>query len=409
MQTIQSLPQHLRGELYNNFISDAFTSDGFISDDFSSDIKISHPIKTDFIFNTHDDLIRIIDTCMFLAVDLPIELFQYIELHPDAILNSIDRYNANVLSGVIEESFFVTTEEYRALKLFAENILSNTINDDCMYAIKNGSVVLLDYFIRLEKNKAGTYYTPLNIYNGTLKGVPLEIQEQKLPINELNGTPPFWACPISNLYRCRNHILLDWAVKYGHIPIINYLLSLHWIHELFPTQSLQYSEQTIAQELYTMAAKYGQLPLLKYFRETLHLQWDTNVVQTALSYQHNDCLQYALENNAPIPQYAIGLAVKHSSIDALRLLVEVGKVTPTKDDTLYASQYGTVEQLAYIHEQNVEWHHHAVNFAARFKKYACMEYGMNNGASYDIVIVTLAREPYSYEIDRWIAERIRLY
>jgi len=34
-------------------------------------------------------------------------------------------------------------------------------------------------------------FRPLKIYNGTPKGVPLEIQWQQLPINELNGTPPF--------------------------------------------------------------------------------------------------------------------------------------------------------------------------------------------------------------------------
>jgi hypothetical protein len=34
------------------------------------------------------------------------------------------------------------------------------------------------------------HFTPLKIYNGTPEGVPLEIQWQQLPINELNGTPP---------------------------------------------------------------------------------------------------------------------------------------------------------------------------------------------------------------------------
>jgi hypothetical protein len=46
-------------------------------------------------------------------------------------------------------------------------------------------------------------FTPLKIYNGTPEGVPLEIQGQQLPINELNGTPLKGACPISNLHRCK--------------------------------------------------------------------------------------------------------------------------------------------------------------------------------------------------------------
>lgn len=46
-------------------------------------------------------------------------------------------------------------------------------------------------------------FTPLKIDNGTPSGVPLEIQEQQLPINELNGTPPVVGCPISNLHQCK--------------------------------------------------------------------------------------------------------------------------------------------------------------------------------------------------------------
>ena len=51
--------------------------------------------------------------------------------------------------------------------------------------------------------------TPLNIYNGTPEGVPLEIQWQQLPINELNGTPLKGARPISNLHRSKSTILND--------------------------------------------------------------------------------------------------------------------------------------------------------------------------------------------------------
>ena len=44
-------------------------------------------------------------------------------------------------------------------------------------------------------------FTPLNIYNGTLKGVPQDIQRQPLPINELKCNPQDEDCPISNLHR----------------------------------------------------------------------------------------------------------------------------------------------------------------------------------------------------------------
>ena len=56
--------------------------------------------------------------------------------------------------------------------------------------------------------KPYSVFSPLNIYNGTPLGVPLEMQGQQLPINELNGTPPEGACPISNLHRCKDDRLM---------------------------------------------------------------------------------------------------------------------------------------------------------------------------------------------------------
>ena len=69
-------------------------------------------------------------------------------------------------------------------------------------------------------------FTPLKIYNGTPKNVPLEIQCQQLPINELNGTHLSATCPISNLHRSKNDKInklietnikksIDWCIRYG--------------------------------------------------------------------------------------------------------------------------------------------------------------------------------------------------
>jgi hypothetical protein len=69
MLTITQLPLHLQGELYKNVL------DNFGEEE---ETFIGRPIKTDFIFDTHEDIIHMIDTCMFLAVDLPDELFNYV-------------------------------------------------------------------------------------------------------------------------------------------------------------------------------------------------------------------------------------------------------------------------------------------------------------------------------------------
>jgi hypothetical protein len=66
-------------------------------------------------------------------------------------------------------------------------------------------------------------FTPLKIYNGTplaKQSVPLEIQGQQLPINELNGTPLSGACPISNLHRCKYPSAFD--LYLGEVDFENY-------------------------------------------------------------------------------------------------------------------------------------------------------------------------------------------
>ena len=49
-------------------------------------------------------------------------------------------------------------------------------------------------------------YTPLNIYNGTLKNVPQDVKGQPLPINQLKGNPPEEDCSISNVHLCKNEL-----------------------------------------------------------------------------------------------------------------------------------------------------------------------------------------------------------
>ena len=78
------------------------------------------------------------------------------------------------------------------------------------------------YFIFYKNNIISIRnFTPLKIYIGTPEGVPLEIQGQQLPINELNGTPPKAACPILNLQGCK---AVGYRLKKGY-----YSLSLKYI------------------------------------------------------------------------------------------------------------------------------------------------------------------------------------
>ena len=146
MLSVTQLPPHLQGEFYNNII------DNSSQEEEDKEVLIPHPIKTDLTFDTHDDILHMINTCAFCAVDLPDELFRHAEENPFTLLMYADNYKFNVASKKIEESFFVTTHEYRALILLAQWQKTDIQYKKCYHlaahAIKNDSVVLLEYVIR---------------------------------------------------------------------------------------------------------------------------------------------------------------------------------------------------------------------------------------------------------------------
>jgi hypothetical protein len=147
--------------------------------------------------------------------------------------------------------------------------------------------------------------------------------------------------------------------------------------------------------------------VLKHLRETLQFPWDENVIKNALSNKCNECLQYALTNGCPILlDSATGMALRHPTIDAFRILVEVAGYNPLKEDTLYAASRGSLPHLTYLHELGAPWHPQAVNSAARFKHHTCVDYGIQHGAPYDANLVELSRLPYRADIDRWMASII---
>lgn len=353
MLTVNQLPTHLHGELYHNVI-----------EDFSNEETVIHrPIKTDFIFETHDDILAMIDTCLFLAVELPVEIFHHVSLNNKVVLKQMREYEANVHSGIIQESFFVTTPEYRALKLLAEfdvifnDALLYTPFNLAGYAIENGSIELLEYIIK-----------------------------------DMDFDPS----------------IIHFAVVCGHIPSIDYLIKQPSIKNMLfaPQKKLTFDGRdmgignTYAHQLCSDAT---QVSVLKYLRETLQFPWDRRVVEKAIRKRNHECLKYALENGCPMfIDSCVYSALQHNTIDAFRLLVEIRNYIPTEQDILYAAKTRRLSHLIYLHELKTPWHPQAVNHAARLRFYDCVEYGIKCGAPYDPNLVELSYLPYTVDIDRWM-------
>lgn len=153
---------------------------------------IAHGDISDYLQNTRD--INSIKTLILQVVCVIIELaIIYKVCHGD--LNS-----GNILINTTNEK----TLEYR-------------IGDEIVVIESNGVIPIIIDFGR-SKFYDEPINTPLDIYSGTPKGVPLDMKGQLLPINQLKGKQPTVVCPISNVHRFKMDIWYDIIMM---ISIIN--------------------------------------------------------------------------------------------------------------------------------------------------------------------------------------------
>jgi hypothetical protein len=355
MTTLQltNIPPHLQGELFKILTTEFTEEDTPLN---QRNIWHFRSLKTDLKIRCLRDILQMMDTCMFFAAPLHRKIFEFVEGSPEYIIQEMREFESGSESS--EYGFFVTTEEYRALKLLAtyKRTWTWSVQGFLEYAIKNGSLVLIEHYTAR--------------YRSVCAVLPLK-----------------------------------WAVEYGKIPIMAFLVKQPWIsvHNHFI-----HTEQTLAQQLCSDAVGYDQLPMLKYLHETLQFPWDQYVVQFSLCEERLHILKYALENGCPIPSYGLNMALGMDSIEGLRMLVEMRNI-PLEDDekyTLLAAQNGNVEHLRYLHEKNARWHPQAVNTAARNKYVDCVEFGISVNAPYDSNIVAFAYQPFRLDVDHWIGLQI---
>jgi len=359
---VTDIPIHLQGELYNQLTTEFAEDDCPMN---QRNIRHFRALKTDLNIRGLKDIIQIMDACMFFAVPLHWKVFDFVDAYPDLIHREMCEYekilespDKNTSKIGIEYGFFVTTEEYRALKILATFKRTWTWSDQGFleYAIKQGSLVLIEYY-------AGRYCT-----------------------------------------KCK-HIPLKWAIQYNQLPILAFLIKQPWVK--LHSKMYSTSEETFAEHLCSETAVYNNLTILKYLRETLQFPWNKYVVQNSLCQDRLDVLRYALENGCPIPQYAMSMVIGMKSIDALRMFVEIVKTPLNNPDfTLWAAQNGQLSHLVYLHEHNTPWHPQAMHMAARYKHVDCVEFGISMGAPYEPEIVKTVYDAYDNSIDRWIGLHI---
>jgi hypothetical protein len=331
------------------------------------------PLKLDLNVTCLGDVIQLLDTCMFFGVPFHYKIFEFVEASPDYCLREMTLFEKRVRgeetptinapthryfipnSVSTEYAYMIDTEEYRALKLLATFKLTNnwSAGDFLEHIIQNGSLVLVEYY----------------------------------------------APRYSDMYSIR---ILKWAVEYGQIPIMAYLARQ-------PS-----AKKTFTKELCRHAARNNQLPMLRYLREILKLEWDEDTVIDALHETRLQVLRYALENGCPIPQYnnsgipfIMSMVLAMETVEALRMMAEIVKLPLDNPEyTLIAARNGHVDHLQYLHEKNAPWHPQAINTAARYKHVECVVFGVSVGAPYNPAIVETVNQPFTTESDWWIGAHI---
>ena len=301
-------------------------------------IKIDHPrpLKLDKDFKSFADVLLILDTCGYLGAELPWEVLDFAYSEPKGFLFDMEVFEYQTKENKHEYGFFMKTPEYHAIKkcfLFSKSPETNKLSGFVIYSIKHNSIILIKYY------------------------------EQKCKY--------LFPTDVSTLLA---------TIQYGRLEILKYFQKKPWFAK-------KIAEKNVQKTLCEWTTKFGHLDILRFLREQLNFDWDTNVVNEALSYERFDCLNYALENCAPVPSWALMTAVQRCPIEFIEVLIKFGGSIQDDMFTLYACQRGDYDVLVYLHNKGVPWHPNAVNVAARKRFKECVDFGVECGAPYDAELV----------------------
>ena len=154
------------------------------------------------------------------------------------VSNGLTIEKINISTNLIQQ--YKDSSYYNDNILFLDNFLKLLFPNTVIEKIINHSNQYTHLY-EYEINKTYLYediFTPLNIYNGTLKSVPQNMEGQLLPINELKGNPPQEDCPISNLHRCKNENTLNFNIEYDDYIIFHTKVRIDGYSDIFINNDL---------------------------------------------------------------------------------------------------------------------------------------------------------------------------
>jgi hypothetical protein len=180
------------------------------------------------------------------------------------------------------------------------------------------------------------------------------------------------------------------ALKVGNIPIIKYMkeiMGINWdgvsafaLFENLSIELLRYTRTRYTENdvyLTCQSAKNGDLETLRYLHET-GCPWDARTCSWALVNGNLEVLKYLHENGCPWDNWTYCNAVDMGYMDCLKYLHENG--CPWNEGvSCRAAEVGNLEMLKYLHENGCPWNAWTHHGAARRGSLECLKYAHENG------------------------------
>lgn len=282
MYTLSTLPTEFRGDLYNELIQN----------DREDDVAFPMTLKVDLILANLTDILATVETCAYLACDLPPAVFEFIEKDHYALLLEIEKYKKGN-AKYQEYQFFVTTPEFKAVEIYAIICMTYPVHSlRLKLAVEKGSVMVVKYIERVEKIQYNDSY-------------------------------------------------IIHACQCGSLEILKYWEKAEWYSEIIANKYMQ-------ERMCAVAASGKHLRTLIYLRETLHFQWSITTMNACISHQATTCLQYILKNGCQIDIFSMRIAIATGNLEIIKIL-HVAGAELCDQHTTRASQLGYVDVLHYLH------------------------------------------------------------
>ena len=151
-----------------------------------------------------------------------------------------------------------------------------------------------------------------------------------------------------------------------------------------------------------LAAKYGNLRLLKWLRE-IGCSWDSWTCSNAVSNGHLEVVKYLRENECTFEGDLCSFSAEGGHLETLKYLISIG-YNYTQNVCKYAALNGRLDVLKWARENNCPWNESTCSFAAAGGQLETLKWLRENECPWSEMTCLTAAENNKLETLKWAYE-----